>query len=164
MAKTLKPPDWDPQHMKLLSGGRTYYDDRSGKHYKRCNVCEDWLEREANFYYNESGRFWSAYCHPCRHQYHKTWSREHRPNRDAERRQKAKSAALVLLGGKCMTCGETREQVLDFHHQDSEESKIQRLWNTRRRLEAVLKSPNRYEVLCKNCHYLKHHPNSTPLD
>ena len=61
-----------------------------------------------------------------------------------------KLAAVKLLGGKCVDCGETDLVVLDFHHKGDKLGNVTqlRLGNIRKYMAEVKKC----ELLCRKCH------------
>ena len=72
------------------------------------------------------------------------------------RRHRNKIAGVTLLGGKCIQCGEKNINVLQFHHKDPSKkdfgvsSVINKSW------KLVKKEILKCELLCANCHVLKH--------
>ena len=61
-----------------------------------------------------------------------------------------KMAAVILLGGKCVRCGESDILALDFHHI---EHKVTNVANLRLKpwLEFITEA-RKCELLCRNCH------------
>ena len=66
-----------------------------------------------------------------------------------------KIKAVRLLGGKCIECSEDDFFKLDFHHPDN--NKELSIANMRmKKWEAIKKEALKCELLCRNCHQLKH--------
>ena len=126
--------------------------------YRRCAECKFWYTEQRWFNYYEGSNKWSSYCKPCE------VNRGKKRDYKAERRA-LKERAFIAVGDICEMCGEGRKPVLDFHHKDPEFAKTQRdeKWNKRRRWYYVISHPREFEVLCKNCHYLRHHPYGNPV-
>jgi len=72
-------------------------------------------------------------------------------NRYRERRTKA----IVMLGGKCVGCGATKD--LEFDHIDPKDKlfTIAKLWSCSE--DIFLKEIYKCELKCKECHNKKHH-------
>ena len=72
------------------------------------------------------------------------------------RRARIKLAAINLLGGKCVACGWDKDPwVLQFHHKDDNKEfglseKMNISW------EKMKKEALKCELLCANCHAMKH--------
>ncbi len=73
-----------------------------------------------------------------------------------DRREKIRKASLDLLGGKCIQCGITDSRVLQIDHVLND-GKIDRkdTRDTQVRLEKIIRYPERYQLLCANCHAIK---------
>lgn len=70
---------------------------------------------------------------------------------DRERYIYAKTLVITWLGGKCVWCGETDQDLLEFDHMERETKlwNIASLWNDPRKLEIELK---KVRLLCYSCH------------
>ena len=76
-------------------------------------------------------------------------------------KDKIRSAAkkhymLNQLGGCCSKCGETRIQVLEFHHVNPSEKETLLSILNKCRIEKIKKELFKCVVLCANCHRLEH--------
>lgn len=142
----------------MTATARYTADDGSVIYYKRCAECEHWFQREANFIYYAGIKKWSSYCYGC-----KVW-RDRKYRNYKEEADALRDQLFEKFGRVCQICGEGREAILDFYHQEYEQQKIQRRkkWNKRRRYQHAIKHLDKYILLCKNCHYLEHHPNNAP--
>ncbi len=70
-----------------------------------------------------------------------------------EKRQKA----IELLGDKCKDCGKTYPApVYDFHHTDEKSECVSILIRNNRKLETILNEASKCELLCSNCHRIRH--------
>jgi hypothetical protein len=75
------------------------------------------------------------------------------------RRRKKRQAAVDLLGGICKDCGvEYPTCVYDFHHTDPsvKESIVSDMVHKDMKLERILNEASKCELLCSNCHRLRH--------
>ncbi|RYG94841.1 MAG: hypothetical protein EON57_17670 [Alphaproteobacteria bacterium] len=70
---------------------------------------------------------------------------------DHERYKYAKNLLITWLGGKCVHCGETNRDILEFDHleQTTKLWNIASMWNRPRELEIELK---KVRLLCYSCH------------
>jgi hypothetical protein len=66
--------------------------------------------------------------------------------------------AIEYLGGKCQMCGYDKEiRILEFHHKtNSKEDAISNLCDGSHSWEEIKKELDKCELLCPNCHALKH--------
>ena len=62
-----------------------------------------------------------------------------------------RSLAIEALGGACVACGLVDDEVMQFDHKLGDGWKATRGWNAR----AALKHPDRFELMCANCHVRK---------
>jgi len=70
-----------------------------------------------------------------------------------EKRQKA----IELLGDKCGDCGNTYPApCYDFHHVEEKTECVSILIRNNRKLETILNEASKCELLCANCHRLRH--------
>jgi predicted transcriptional regulator len=74
------------------------------------------------------------------------------------RRRRKRTAAVELLGDKCMDCGNTYPHaVYDFHHHSNDKEEcVSKLIHTNKKLEVILNEASKCELLCANCHRLRH--------
>lgn len=72
------------------------------------------------------------------------------------RRERIRKASLDLLGEKCCQCGITDSRVLQIDHIFND-GKVDRkdTRDTQVRLEKIIKYPEKYQLLCANCHAIK---------
>lgn len=63
--------------------------------------------------------------------------------------------ALMLLGGKCAECDNNDMRTLHFDHINND-GNVDRKQNGRTVVKQVFKNPNRFQILCANCHEIKH--------
>jgi len=70
-----------------------------------------------------------------------------------------KIRAIRMMGGKCRSCGESNELVIEFHHDiDEKENKVSRLAASTG-LGGVLVEASKCILLCANCHADLHFKN-----
>jgi hypothetical protein len=62
----------------------------------------------------------------------------------------------MLLGGKCVECGNNDMRVLHIDHVHNDGAAQRRQLGQWRMIEEVLKTPERFQALCANCHEIKH--------
>ena len=65
-----------------------------------------------------------------------------------------KMAMVILLGGKCIDCGESNLLVLDFHHPGDKEDNLANL--RQKKLMVFVREAYKCELLCGNCHKRRH--------
>ena len=81
----------------------------------------------------------------------------HAANMTARKRSK-RTAAVELLGDKCADCGVTYPHaVYDFHHHSDKYECVSNLINHNRKLETILNEAAKCELLCSNCHRIRHY-------
>lgn len=69
---------------------------------------------------------------------------------------KLKTAALEILGDKCSRCKVTDVRVLQIDHRAAGGARERRRFNSQDRLyREVVKHPDRYQLLCANCNWIK---------
>lgn len=76
-----------------------------------------------------------------------------------ERRRRKRNAAIELLGNKCADCNQVFPEVCyDFHHTDpsKKDDAVANLIHNNRKLETILNEASKCELLCANCHRLRH--------
>lgn len=84
-------------------------------------------------------------CMKCHYQYMKGY------------RRRKRTAAIEHLGGKCIDCGGVfPECVYDFHHLGDKEAHVSTMIKENRKLEAILNEASKCELLCANCHRIRH--------
>jgi hypothetical protein len=62
--------------------------------------------------------------------------------------------------GKCVDCGESNPLLLQFHHRDGKEKYVIGMytrWSLNRLKEEIAKC----DILCANCHIIRHHNEQT---
>lgn len=80
-------------------------------------------------------------------------------NETKKRRRAKRKAAVEMLGGKCMDCGHKYpEAVYDFHHKDpnQKDGHVSILIRDNVKLERILNEASKCELLCSNCHRMRH--------
>lgn len=71
------------------------------------------------------------------------------------RRYRAKSAAVKLLGGKCIKCGWSGNQAaLQFHHLGGKDFTIGNVAN--KSWDSIKNEMKKCVLLCANCHMIEH--------
>jgi len=74
-----------------------------------------------------------------------------------ERRRAKRKAAIESLGNKCADCGITYPPaVYDFHHKEDKQEHVSVLIHNNRKLETILNEASKCELLCSNCHRMRH--------
>jgi hypothetical protein len=76
-----------------------------------------------------------------------------------KRRRAKRKAAIEHLGGKCIDCGHKYpEAVYDFHHIDptQKDGHVSVLIGSNVKLERILNEASKCELLCSNCHRMRH--------
>jgi hypothetical protein len=77
--------------------------------------------------------------------------------KNTERRRLKRQCAIELLGDKCKDCSKTYPApCYDFHHKDEKEVCVSILIHRNRKLETILNEAAKCELLCANCHRLRH--------
>jgi len=91
--------------------------------------------------------------------YQKKWREEH-PNHMTKRCREMKQKAIEYKGGKCLSCDikfdGTNACIFDFHHKDASKKDISIGRVITRKWEKVKPELDKTEMLCSNCHRLKH--------
>jgi len=101
-----------------------------------CKVCDAPLDKK---------KLKGNLCMKCHYQYMNNYR--------IEKRKKA----IELLGDKCMDCGKTYPApCYDFHHKYEKEECVSILIRNNRKLETILNEASKCELLCSNCHRLRH--------
>lgn len=143
--------EYDPDNCRKVSPSLW---NMGGTLIRWCPRCKRWQEQEIYFSYDKKARQWRSYCDVCRRAYAKDQKRDYKHEAYVLHER-----CLKAVGDVCEVCGEKRKSVLDFHHLDRELSKQHR-GKRMTKWRYVLKHPDEFRVLCKNCHYLEHHPNN----
>lgn len=79
--------------------------------------------------------------------------------RRKDRRNERKKLAIKLKGGKCSKCGYNKNYAaLVFHHKNSDKKKIEKNFLVFKK-KKFLKTLEKLELVCSNCHSEIHHPN-----
>lgn len=113
---------------------------------KICTMCKQ-EKSLLEFIPRKRGGFLS-YCKKCNSQYR------------MERWKSLKHKAVMLLGGKCHTCGYDRNlAALDFHHLDPSEKEGNWSKLKKRSWDRLVEELKKCVLLCKNCHAEYHCPN-----
>lgn len=128
----------------------------------KCNSCGQMLP--ASFFYFNKGKM-NKPCKSCR----KKADAKRRADplvkarkNEIERQRRLAYRAQIFsaLGNHCNRCGETDIRCLEIHHvgHDGNDAEEKALWgNPKSALKSVLLEPEKYELLCANCHRIHHH-------
>ncbi len=66
----------------------------------------------------------------------------------------SKNRVFAVLGDECNRCGFDNVLALELHHTNRDGKKERVSW--KHRAAWVEESPERYEMLCANCHRIEH--------
>lgn len=107
-------------------------------------------------YYTLGTKYFQSQCKSCAKSYRKFWASKY-PARAAFHKwlekQKLREAALAVLGGCCVVCGNADKRVLQIDHVAGDRK--QDSPNPQTRYRNVKRNPARYQLLCANCHSIK---------
>jgi len=112
---------------------------------KKCNCCKDC--KPISEFYDKSKK--SCKCKECFNSY------------CIERWVKIKIKAIIYKGSKCGDCENAYPEhpyvIFDFHHLDPEEKEVG--WDKLRlrSWDKITKELDKCDLLCSNCHRIKHH-------
>ena len=85
-------------------------------------------------------------------------NRERITQRDREKIQKRRLDAIARLGGKCNMCGNSfPSYVYDFHHKDPTQKDFTIGENMGVAFDRFYAEVDKCELLCSNCHRIKHY-------
>lgn len=104
------------------------------------------MKRTRNWNKSIEGKAWS-----------KGYYKEYMPVRQAANKEYLES---VRRNGKCFDCGESNYVLLQFHHRDGKEKYtigMYTRWSLGRLKEEIAKC----DILCANCHIIRHHNEQT---
>lgn len=148
------------------------YDDQGNPTSKRCKICKD-LKPLSEFTKQVGGKFGlGSYCKPCDTERGKKYYRSnkgshalstkrwHEENREllTVRAQKQRTKLDALKNSPCVDCGgEFPPYVMDYHHRDPLTKSFNLGTSTRRTWEKVLAEIEKCDLLCSNCHRIRHH-------
>jgi hypothetical protein len=76
--------------------------------------------------------------------------------REDKHRQRLARKAVLFEGAKCMDCGNDDPRVLDFHHRDPKDKKLNVSQSWSYRWETVQAERDKCDILCANCHRIRH--------
>jgi tRNA(His) 5'-end guanylyltransferase len=113
---------------------------------KQCAKCQN-IKDENQFYQKTKNKL-TSYCKSCFNQY------------CMQRWHNKRKKFILEKGGKCFDCGivanENNLAIFDFHHRDSSSKEYD--WNKLRlRNEKSIRAELiKCELLCSNCHRIKH--------
>ena len=130
------------------------------KGYLRCSKCKK-IKSKRSFHKscNKPTKY-NTSCKVCRAFFAKTkYKKDHKKVKQKQRiyYNKMKKRAVEYLGGKCILCGSVFHSCCyDFHHKDptQKETKLSAKLNCT--FEIIKKELDKCELLCSNCHRLKH--------
>lgn len=109
-----------------------------------CSRCgED--KPAADFYYRRTEGRHHAYCRPCHNAY------------TQDRFKRRKTEAVEYLGGRCADCGGAfHPSVFEFHHRDPSQKDLTGNGIKRGAWARVVSELDKCDLLCANCHRLRH--------
>lgn len=133
---------------------KNIYDD---KHY--CVDCRDF--RPLSEFTTPPSGYVASRCKIHKAAYWKEYYTKHSEDRKAYNkgyRWERKMSVLTAYGGKCVDCGIDNPLVLEVHHQDRQQAKEDRKGGYNAYYARLIEEnfPPGHEVLCKNCHHLRH--------
>ena len=99
----------------------------------------------------------SASMSKCWQEGRRQWQKD-TPNRyqKLDAQQRLRRRMLDALGGKCLRCGFDDWRALQIDHVNGDgRSDRDRVGNRNRYFKAVVSSPDRYQLLCANCNWIK---------
>ena len=64
---------------------------------------------------------------------------------------------LTLLGGHCIRCGVDDSRCLQIDHVQGDGNKERKATGSNPTLKQVKATPDRYQLLCANCNWIKRH-------
>ena len=132
---------------------------------RTCGQCK--VEKDASHFLTRKDGVLLPYCAECRKERRQEWYQSHLSPADLQRKEdktslesysKMRAKLLASFGNTCQQCGYTKcLTALHFHHIDSSEKKT---WfhSYYRSLREVEAHPERFQLLCANCHTELHHP------
>jgi hypothetical protein len=123
--------------------------------YRTCSRCKE-IKHKDNFYKRTAREdSYQPYCKGC---FNTIFS-----NRWIER----KKWAIQYKGGKCIDCNisypESPYVIFDFHHLDFNEKDMDWSKMKLRTIESIKMELDKCELLCSNCHRIRHHKIKNPL-
>jgi predicted nucleic acid-binding Zn ribbon protein len=123
---------------------------------KECVVCKGALSGQKQKYCSNRCKQY--------HHYHRVKQQTNTYHSQTIRALKRKLQLIEMKGGSCECCGyDSNIAALHFHHVDPD-SKLFKLDHrilSNRSLQAINEEAKKCVLLCANCHYETHHPEST---
>ena len=96
--------------------------------------------------------------------YMKTKSQKQKKNKESRILKMAKKLFLVtLLGGKCEHCGESKLNLLEFHHINPKDKDFNLVKMMDVQIVLAIKEAKKCMLLCSNCHREEHHDYTKPV-
>lgn len=152
---------------KYFAPNKKNHIDIDGIPHKQCGKCG--ISKPLSFYNKHSSR-WDGLtnaCRDCHTRRGKDWYNKSAENRNKTRynslmsHRRLKKEAIEYLGGECSDCGfvhvvDINESVFDFHHRDRAEKDFTITAARARILETIKDELDKCDLLCANCHRLRH--------
>lgn len=139
--------------------------------HKFCPECE--MEKPHSEFYPSRAQKVGIYCKPCQSSLSARGyaaNAEIRKRRAREYNAKIRRTIIAGYGGRCACCGEGREIFLALDHVNGGGKKEMESLGRSRMMRAVVAGgfPKKYQLLCHNCNWAKHHtrgncPHNEPL-
>ncbi len=134
------------------------------KKYRRsCNRCDVEKPFEDFPLKSSASNYRLPWCKKCDAKRKADWytsKHEHNLKRMAKWRKDTRDAAVVILGGFCACCGESRKSMLELDHVKNDGSTHRRKvkWGNYKVYQDIIDSGGdrtKYQVLCANCNQSK---------
>jgi hypothetical protein len=90
--------------------------------------------------------------------YHEKWYRENKERllaRMKERREEQQQRAFVLLGEKCVDCGELDFRTFEFDHLENTLTDTNISWLLDKKWERIEEELKKCELVCGSCHNIR---------
>jgi hypothetical protein len=131
---------------------------------KTCTKCKEELPLERFNKRSQDTNKYQSWCRSCKTNlesrwYHMSEDNKRRRNKQVlERIRNNKKKAVEYLGGKCYDCGGVfHPAVYDFHHKNPNEKEEAPTDVLHKSWDKILLEIDKCELLCSNCHRLRHH-------
>jgi hypothetical protein len=80
-------------------------------------------------------------------------------SRTTKRKRNRRKETILFLGGRCVECRENNWMILDIDHKNGGGRKEKRELGNYQFLKGVKRHPEKYQILCVNCNWIKAHKN-----